>query len=323
MTNILVLIELSADGHPQNTSKSLLVAATSIGTPVAVIATPVSAPDTLVSELGSLGAELVHIYVGESVKRELVSPLVAALDSALQAHPDADAVLAANSIDGKEAAARFAIRHGAGLLTDVVDVAREDGQVVATHSIFGGIYTVRAQATAGITVMTIRQGSIEGKLESRTPVVTTAEATASQVAGLIEDVIQLPEGITGPDLATSRVVVSGGRGLGDKDRFAIAADLAAALGGAVGASRAAVDAGFAPQSSQVGQTGVTVTPELYVALGISGAIQHRAGMQMSQIIVAINTDPAAPIFDVSDFGVVGDVFTVVPQLLETLAKRQN
>ena len=323
MTNILVLIELSPDGRPQNTSKSLLVAARLIGTPVAVIVTSSSASEELVSELGALGAEYVHVYAGESVLKELVSPHVAALDSALQSHPEADTVVAANSIDGKEAAARFAIRHGAGLLTDVVAVTREDGLVVATHSIFGGTYTVRAQAPRGITVMTIRQGSIEGKSESRIPVVTTAEATVSKVAALIEDVLELPAGLAGPELTTSRVVVSGGRGLGDKERFAIVADLAAALDGAVGASRAAVDAGFAPQSAQVGQTGVTVTPELYVALGISGAIQHRAGMQTSQTIVAINTDPAAPIFDVADFGVVGDVFKVVPQLLEALAKRKD
>lgn len=323
MTNILVLIELSPDGHPQNTSKSLLIAARLIGSPVAVIATSSPASEDLVSELGALGAEHVHVYTGESVLKELVSPYVAALDSALQSHPEADTVVTANSIDGKEAAARFAIRHGAGLLTDVVTVTREDGLVVATHSIFGGIYTVRAQAQTGITVMTIRQGSIEGKLESRIPVVTTAEATVSKVAALIEDVIEQPAGLAGPELATSRVVVSGGRGLGDKERFGIVADLAAALDGAVGASRAAVDAGFAPQSAQVGQTGTTVSPELYVALGISGAIQHRAGMQTSQTILAINTDPSAPIFDVADFGVVGDVFKVVPQLLEALAKRKD
>ena len=320
---ILVLIELSVEGTILNTAKSLLVAAQSLGTPVAVITAAEPASQNLISELGTLGAEHIHVYSGPSVGLELVSPFVDSLDSALASHPSVDTVLSAHSTDGKEAAARFAVRNGAGLLTDVVAVARENGAVVATQSVFGGIYTVTAQTRTAITVMTIRQGSIEGKAERRTPEVINVDAYPSRVAATIEEIIELPAGAAGPELATSKVVVSGGRGLGDKERFSLVAELAAALNGAVGASRAAVDAGFAPQSSQVGQTGTTVSPDLYIALGISGAIQHRAGMQMSQTIVAINTDPSAPIFDVADFGVVGDVFKVVPQLLQALAKRQG
>jgi electron transfer flavoprotein alpha subunit len=323
MTNILVLVELSAEGQLQNTAKSLLVAAQMIGSPVAVIATSGTMSEERISELGDLGAEYIHVYAGESVLTELVSPQVAALDSALENYPKADTVLTSNSIESKEAAARFTIRHGASLLTEVVAVTRENDRVVATHSVFGGVYTVRAQARAGISVMTLRQASVSGAPQPRIPVVTVTEASASRVTALIDQIIVRPVDHTGPELATSKVVVSGGRGLGDKERFGVVADLAAALGGAVGASRAAVDAGFVAQSAQVGQTGTTVSPELYVALGISGAIQHRAGMQMSQTIVAINTDPSAPIFDVADFGVVGDVFKVVPQLLEELAKRKG
>ncbi|TFD64253.1 electron transfer flavoprotein subunit alpha/FixB family protein [Cryobacterium ruanii] len=323
MTKILVLIELTTEGLLANTSKSLLIVAQSIGEPVAVVATSAALSNQVVSELGALGAGYVHVYAGESVLTELVSPCVSALDSALETHADAVVVLASNSIDSREAVARFAVRHNTGLLTDVVAVAKEDDVIVATHSVFGGIFTVRAQARTSMTVLTLRQGAIEGSVESRTPEVSTVAALASPTSAVIEEVIERASGPVGPDLATSRVVVAGGRGLGDQERFALVADLASALDGAVGASRAAVDAGFAPQSAQVGQTGTTVSPELYVALGISGAIQHRAGMQMSQTVVAINTDPSAPIFDVADFGVVGDVFKVVPQLLHALAKRQG
>jgi electron transfer flavoprotein alpha subunit len=323
MTKILVLIELNNDGTLPKTAKSLLVAAQSIGSPVAVVASTESASQDLISGLGDLGADHVHVSAGPSVRTELVSPLVDALDSALASHPSADTVLASNSIDGREAAARFAIRNGAGLLTDVVAVSREDRTALATHSVFGGIYTVTAKARTSITVLTIRQGSIEGTAEPRKPDVTSVDAIPSRVTATIEEFIELPAGASGPELATSKVVVSGGRGLGDKERFSLVTELAGALNGAVGASRAAVDAGFAPQSSQVGQTGTTVSPELYIALGISGAIQHRAGMQMSQTIIAINTDASAPIFDVADFGVVGDVFKVVPQLLQALAQRKG
>jgi electron transfer flavoprotein alpha subunit len=323
MSNVLVFIEISSTGQISNTAPALLAAAAKLGVPVAVAATAPGAGAGFTEELGALGA--ARIYVGESdaVGKLLVTPQLEALSAAAAALEPA-AVLVSNSVDGREVAARQAVRTRGGLIADAVDVRSDAGKIIATHSAFGGAYTVESTVEAGLPILTIRQGAIEDRVSPAVPEVTIVSlAIDARNSAVIDEVNDPVVDSERPELRGAAKVVSGGRGLGSKEKFVLVEQLADALGAAVGASRAAVDAGYVPQTSQVGQTGVTVSPQLYVALGISGAIQHRAGMQTAKTIVAINKDADAPIFDVADFGIVGDVFTVVPQLIDAIEARAN
>jgi electron transfer flavoprotein alpha subunit len=230
-------------------------------------------------------------------------------------------VMIASTAEGKEVAGRLAVRTGSGVLTDVVDVG--DG-LTAEQLNFGGSVIVHSKVKTGTPIITVRSNSIAPE-----PAAAAAEIKPVEVAFKESSLTaKVTERVAAqrserPDLTEASIVVSGGRGTGSEDGFKIIEQLADSLGAAVGASRAVTDAGWYPHQFQVGQTGKTVSPQLYMAVGISGAIQHRAGMQTSKTIVAINKDPEAPIFELADFGIVGDLFQVVPQLVEEIGKRKT
>jgi electron transfer flavoprotein alpha subunit len=321
--SILVLLETSPNGELASSAAGLLGAASLIGTPVALAVVAPSKAQALAEQAAAAGAERVLVVDANSAGPQLTVPHVDALAAAAAAI-DPHAVLISNSIDGRDVAGRFAARTSAAIAVDAVGVSRDDEGVVAHHSVYGGAYGVDSAATFGPLIVTVRQGAIEARADARAVALERLDVQASGAASAaIESVEAVIETSNRPELRGATRVVSGGRGLGSAEQFALVEDLADALGAAVGASRAAVDAGYIPANHQVGQTGVSVSPQLYIALGISGAIQHRAGMQSAKNIVAVNKDPDAPIFEIADFGVVGDVFTVVPQLISALAERKR
>jgi electron transfer flavoprotein alpha subunit len=268
------------------------------------------------------GAEKVYVVDDAELKGYLVAPKAEALQQ-LAEKTSAGAVLIPSSVEGKEIAGRLAIKLESGLITDAVDVQPEDGGApVTTQSVFAGNFTVTAKVTQGTPIITVKPNSAAPEEAEGAGAVEEFAATVSDAAKKAQIVASQPRKATGrPELTEAAIVVSGGRGTGGN--FEPVENLADALGAAVGASRAAVDSGWMPHSFQVGQTGKTVSPQLYVANGISGAIQHRAGMQTSKTIVAINKDPEAPIFELVDFGVVGDLHEVVPALTDEVTKRKG
>lgn len=320
MLEILVLIEVSKDGSVPS-AKELLAAAARLGTPVAVLVGASSPSQELIDALGELGAEKVVVSLNEQCESVLGAAELEALSAAVN-DINPGAVLLSHSDHGKEIAARLAARTGGGLITDSVGVRMDNGQVIVTGSVYGGAYSVDSSVQDGLTIVTMRPGSIE---ESAPPGKASVSETRTEInekaSTYLDSVIENVAKLDRPRLQEAKTVVSGGRAFGSKQGFELVEKLADSMGAALGASRAAVDSGYAPTSCQVGQTGVTVSPELYMALGISGAIQHKAGMQTAKTVVAINSDGDAPIFDVADFGIVGDVFTLIPQFIELLETR--
>ena len=319
MAEVLVLVD-AADGAVKKSTLELLTAARAIGEPSAVVIGKPGTAAAVTRTLGEYGAGKVYVAESDDAADYLVAPKAEVLAAAVaQASPAA--VLVSSTPEHKEIAARLAFKIGSGVLTDAVTV-NPDASVV--QSIFGGAVTVQSKVSKGIPVITVRANSVTpspapGAAEQvAVPVELSDAAKAAKVVGRVVEA----KG-NRPALTDASVIVSGGRGVGGAENFKIIEALADSLGAAVGASRAATDAGWVPHQMQVGQTGVTVSPQLYIAVGISGAIQHRAGMQTSKTIVAINKDSEAPIFELADFGVVGDLFTVAPQLTEELTKRKG
>jgi len=318
MAEVLVLVE-HADGALKKVTSELITAARAVGEPSAVV---VGAPGTaaaLAADLAAAGAAKIYVAESADVDNVLITPYVDVLAALAESVAPAGVLVAANA-DGKEIAGRLAARIGSGLLVDVIEV--REGPV-GIHSIFGGAFTVEARANGDTPVITVRPGAIEAA-----PAAAAGEQVTVEVPAAAENATKITARepvVAGdrPELTEASVVVSGGRGVGSADKFSVVEDLADALGGAVGASRAAVDSGYYPGQFQVGQTGKTVSPQLYIALGISGAIQHRAGMQTSKTIIAVNKDEEAPIFEIADYGIVGDLFNVTPQLTDAVKARKG
>ncbi|MEU7628850.1 electron transfer flavoprotein subunit alpha/FixB family protein [Nocardia sp. NPDC049220] len=313
MAEVLVLVE-HADGAIKKVSTELLTAARALGEPAAVVLGAAGTGEKLADALAAAGAEKIYIAESDDVENFLVTPKVDVLAGLTESASPA-AVIVAATAEGKEVSGRLAARIGSGLLIDVIDV-KSDGSAV--HSIFGGAFTVDAKATGDVPVISVRPGAIDASAQAGAGEKVTVEVPA-QEDGVVKVVSREPV-VAGdrPELTEAAIVVSGGRGVGSADNFAVVEALADSLGAAVGASRAAVDSGYYPGQFQVGQTGKTVSPQLYIALGISGAIQHRAGMQTSKTIVAVNKDEEAPIFEIADYGIVGDLFKVAPQLTDAV-----
>ncbi|MFF4486466.1 electron transfer flavoprotein subunit alpha/FixB family protein [Streptomyces sp. NPDC001544] len=324
MAEVLVYVD-HVDGAVRKPTLELLTLARRIGEPVAV-ALGNGAADTAAA-LAEHGAVKVLTHEASEYTDYLVVPKVDALQAAVEvvsAGGSLAAVLVPSSAEGKEIAARLALRIGSGIITDAVDLEAGDEGPVATQSVFAASFTTKSRVIKGTPVITVKPNSASveaapaaGAVEALS-VSFSDKATGTKVTG------RTPRESTGrPELTEAAIVVSGGRGVNGAENFSIIEALADSLGAAVGASRAAVDAGWYPHTNQVGQTGKSVSPQLYIANGISGAIQHRAGMQTSKTIVAVNKDAEAPIFDLVDYGVVGDLFDVVPQLTEEIKARKG
>lgn len=312
MSEVLVLVD-HVDGKVTKPTLELLTIARRLGEPSAVV---IGSVDT--SSLKQYGAAKIYTVDDADIKGYLVAPKAEVLAQLVEKTSPA-AVLLPSGGEGKEIAGRLAVKTGSGLITDAVDVAA-DG--TTTQSVFAGSYTVQAKVTKGTPIITV-------KPNSATPEQADGEGAEEEFAATISDraksariTASEPRKASGrPELTEAAIVVSGGRGTGGD--FSEVEGFADSLGAAVGASRAAVDSGWMPHAFQVGQTGKTVSPQLYVANGISGAIQHRAGMQTSKTIVAVNKDEEAPIFELVDFGVVGDLHAVLPRATEEITKRKG
>lgn len=330
MPYILVVAE-TPDGSVLKPAQELLTLARRLGEP-AVIALGAGAAGAA-EALGHFGASHVYIADDPVLDDYIVVPKVEAIAQVaaiLAERGGLIAVLLAATPEGKELAGRLAVKLDGGVIADATDVALsgELGTVVTMQSVFGGSFTVQATVVRGPAIVAVKANAVTPEpspaVSQIRPQIEKLALEFSDLATTARVTVRTERPPSGrPELTDATVVVSGGRGLGGPEHFSLLEHLADQLGGAVGASRAAVDAGWYPHQFQVGQTGKTVSPQLYLAVGISGAIQHRAGMQTSKTIVAVNKDPEAPIFELADFGVIGNLFMVIPQLAEEIDQRRN
>jgi electron transfer flavoprotein alpha subunit len=320
MAEVLVVVEATQAFGVKKVTLELLTIARELGEPSAVVLGGQGAAQEFAAKLGEYGAQKIYAAEGPDVDGYLVAPKATVVAELVRRVSPA-AVLLASTQEGKEIAGRLAVKLDNGLLTDAVEVSA-DG--TATQTVFAGSTVVKSKVTRGLPIVTIRPNSVTpSPAGGPAPAVEQLTVSVSDRDKLaqVTDRVAEQKG-SRPELTEASIVVSGGRGVGNADNFKLVEEMADLLGAAVGASRAAVDSGYYPHQFQVGQTGKTVSPQLYVALGISGAIQHRAGMQTSKTIVAVNKDPEAPIFELADFGVVGDLFKVVPQADDEIRKRK-
>jgi electron transfer flavoprotein alpha subunit len=320
MAEVLVLVD-HTDGEVKKVTAELLTFARRLGEPAAVFVG--SGFETARESLAQHGATKAYVADGADLSSYLVAPVAEVL-AKLVADNKPAAVLLASGAEGKEIAGRLALKTGSGVITDATDVTAEGGAITAEQPVFGGSTVVRSTVTTGTPIITVRPNSVAAEAAdgSAERVDVSIELSEAAKGARITDRVVEEKGER-PELSEAAIVVSGGRGVGSGEHFSVIEALADSLGAAVGASRAATDAGWYPHQHQVGQTGKTVSPQLYIAAGISGAIQHRAGMQTSKTIVAINKDPEAPIFELVDFGVVGDLHQVVPALTEKVKARKG
>lgn len=315
MPEVLIVAE-HADSHVSKPAFELLTLARRIGDPVAVVFG--KADDTVAKALGEYGATRVLTVSDPAVSDYLVAPKAEALAQIADSLQPV-AILITSTPEGKEIAGRLAVKLGSGLITDASDI-EADGST--TQSVFAGNWTVTASVTKGAPIVTVKPNAVAPEAAPTDPTTEQIQVTISDAAKTARIVSKEPKKSSGrPELTEAAIVVSGGRGTGGD--FTAVEELADVLGGAVGASRAAVDAGWYPYAYQIGQTGKTVSPQLYIAAGISGAIQHRAGMQTSKAIVAVNKDAEAPIFGLADLGIVGDLHKVLPVVIEEINKRKG
>jgi electron transfer flavoprotein alpha subunit len=318
-SEILVLVNPSGGKVTKATLEALTIAR-GIGKPSAVVVGAPGLAASIADKLGEYGAAKIYAAEADELKDYLVTPKVTVLEKLVR-EVSPGAVIIPSTQEGKEIAARLAVRLDNGVLTDVVSL---DADGTATQTVFAGSTIVKSKVSRGIPLVTVRPSSVTptpAPVTASVESVSVSLADSDRLAQVKEHVIEAKG--ARPELTEASIVVSGGRGVGSADNFKLVEELADLLGAAVGASRAATDSGFYPHQFQVGQTGKTVSPQLYVAVGISGAIQHRAGMQTSKTIVAVNKDNEAPIFELADFGVVGDLFKVVPQAAEEIRKRKG
>jgi electron transfer flavoprotein alpha subunit len=317
MAEILVLAE-HVDADVKKVTLELITAARRFGE-ASVVWTGPGAEEGQ-ARLAEYGATRIYV-AADSVYDDYVTNPAAELLAQLVKEKSPVLVLVAGNAQGKEIAGRLAVKIDSGVLTDAVDLQPGDDGPVAEQSVFGGGTIVHSRVRRGTPIVAMRPNAVAPEAAAGDAAIEavslSAEATGAKVTNQV-----VAERSDRPELSEASIVVSGGRGTGGAEGFGVIEQLADALGAAVGASRAVTDAGWYPHQFQVGQTGKTVSPQLYMAIGISGAIQHRAGMQTSKTIIAVNKDPEAPIFELADFGVVGDLFKVVPPLIEEIGKRK-
>jgi len=317
MSNVLILADFIG-AKPTKTNAELATLGARIGDVTAVVLAPVGQGPAYAAGINRGPLSKIVVVESDSFTTNGVAAVADVLAQIIAAQSPA-AVLIASHAFGKEVAARTAVKSGSGIITDAVDVSAD---ITATQLVFGGSTTVHSKVSHGTPIITIRPNSVDANTAESTPAVETlllAVSDSSKKATVTST--QPPVQGGRPELTEANIVVSGGRGTnGD---FSAVENFADSLGAAVGASRAATDAGWYPHSYQVGQTGKSVSPQLYVANGMSGAIQHRAGMQTSKTIVVVNKDPEAPLFEIADFGVVGDLFAVLPKATEGVKARKS
>jgi electron transfer flavoprotein alpha subunit len=320
VAEILVLAERS-DGAVRKATLELLTLARRLGEPAALLCG--HSDDATLKTLGEHGATKVYVVENPELEEFLVAPKADALVTVVTQSAPA-AVLVTAGREGTEVAARTAVRLDSGIVTDAVDVVPGEGGPFVTQSVFSGTWTTQSEVVRGTPIITVRPNAVVPEVAPTTPAVERVAVEVAAGSRGSRVVRRSPKAVTGrPDLTDASVVVAGGRGMGSAEGFEVLERLADVLGGAVAASRAATDLGWYGHDFQIGQTGKTVAPQLYLASGISGAIQHRAGMQGSRTVVAINKDPNAPIFAIADLGVVGDAHEVLPALVAEVERRKG